>query len=67
MNEFEAQKQISAAYNEGKRDGEELAYEVLRQVREIVNTYGSNEDRDMLTPALIEFLDDMEKEDCDLI
>ena len=30
MNEFEAQKQISAAYNEGKRDGEELAYEVLK-------------------------------------
>ena len=67
MDDFEAQKQISAAYNEGKRDGEELAYEVLRQVREIVNTYGSNEDRDMLTPTLIEFLDDMEKEDCDLI
>ena len=67
MDDFEAQKQISAAYNEGIRDGEELAYEVLRQVREIVNTYGSNEDRDMLTPTLIEFLDDMEKEDCDLI
>ena len=65
MDDFEAQKQISAAYNEGKRDGEELAYEVLRQVREIVNTYGSNEDRDMLTPALTEFLDNMEKEDCD--
>ena len=65
MNEFEAHRQISAAYNEGKRDGEELAYEVLRQVREIVNTYGSNEDRDMLTPALTEFLDNMEKEDCD--
>ena len=65
MNEFEAHRQISAAYNEGKRDGEELAYEVLKQVREIVNTYGSNEDRDMLTPALTEFLDNMEKEDCD--
>ena len=60
MDDFEAQKQISAAYNEGKRDGEELAYEVLRQVREIVNTYGSNEDRDMLTPELKSFLDEME-------
>jgi urease gamma subunit len=59
MNEFEAQKQISAAYNEGKRDGEELVYEILKQVREIVNTYGSNEDRDMLTPALIEFLESL--------
>ena len=59
MNEFEAHRQISAAYNEGKRDGEELAYEVLRQVSEIVNTYGSNEDRDVLTPSLIEFLESL--------
>jgi len=59
MDDFEAQKQISAAYNEGKRDGEELAYEVLRQVSEIVNTYGSNEDRDVLTPSLIEFLESL--------
>jgi hypothetical protein len=44
------------AYEEGARD-------VLKAVRDLVNIYGSNEDRDMLTPALIEFLDDMEKED----
>jgi hypothetical protein len=29
MDDFEAQKQISAAYNEGKRDGEELAKEKI--------------------------------------
>jgi len=63
MNEFEAQRQISAAYNEGKRDGEELAYEVLKQVREIVNTYGSCHDHDTcpgLSSALTIFLDNME-------